>query len=242
MKSLKKIKSLLTKEDIIFHLTMPERSIYADFYNNCQTLNRSSSFYMYTIEQMMNEYNRLLHKIYDNSYFINSINKYQEKLSIYKEILNEFDNRIYFKKMPLFVNDINSFFYIQRHFSTSRTEISITIRQKDWNYQHLYFDVDKKYTKIINYLGFLNKFQYDILYNYNNSLSDYLYYRIEIHPQYLNIDSLKDQLYYIITDYINENKNVNIDEIKNNWLLPEFTDKDMNYFSSCLAKKLLMKI
>lgn len=242
MKSFKQIQSIISKEDLIFNPTTIIRHIYGSFYNKLTELTKISVLYTYSMEEITGECNQLLQNLYTNPYFIDSINAYQKKLSIYKSLLNEFDNKLYYNKVPFAVNDINSFFYVQQYFNSNYEKIFITIQHKNWNYQYLYFDIDRKYTKIINYLGFLNKFQYEILVQWNDSLSNYLGHRMEMHPKYLDMNSLKDQLYYIITDYINENTNVSIDDIKKHWLLPEFTDKDNQYFNSCLAKKLLKNL
>jgi len=242
MKSFKQIQSTISKDDIIFHPTTTICHIYGLFYNKLIELTNISMLYTYNMEQITNECNQLLQTIYTNPYFIESINVYNKKLSIYKNLLNDYSNTLYYNKIPFTVSDINSFFYIQQYMYSSKEEIYMTIQHKNWNYQFLYFDINKKYTSIINYLGFLNKFQYNILYTYNTNLSNYLFHKIQIHPLYLDKNNLQNQLYAIITDFIRENNNCTINDIKEHWLLPDFTNKDNKYFISCLAKKLLKKL
>ena len=242
MRTFKEIQSLIEKEDLIFKSMNVFNNLYGEFYNACEQLNKLSSLYIYNYNEMQEEYKKLLLKIYTNVNFSESYEKYHNKLNTYKSILKDLNGTLKYKNAILNINNINSFFIVEREYYSSREEIYMVINNKKYKTKYLYYKTHKKYTKIINYLGLLNEFQYNILMNNNSSLSSYLFFKLNLTPQHLSINDLREQLYSIITDYIFDKNNITINDIKKHWLLPKFTNTDVNYFNKIFAKTLLAKI
>ena len=237
--SLKKIQSLLSKKDIVFEYSGSINLLYTYYYNELKDINQLSQLYVNNITTMQNNYNRVLQILYNKQEFIDSYNYYHQKLQIYKDILKDLNGQMYYGKELIDYNAINSFFINTRISNySSIEENTMIINNKQLSYKYLYFDVEKEYTDIINYLGFLNKFQYDIIYYYKSDLSSYLFNHLVILPQYLELDNLYKYIYVIIPEYLQKN-NLTIEEIKDHWLMPKFTNKDQLFINKILSKKLL---
>ena len=161
-------------------------------------------------------------------------NKRFNNLYKYKNELNQLNNIFYYNNNEINIDNITNLWrYINNTFY-------LEINNKLIHYNNLYFDIDKNNTDKINYLGFLNKFQYDILHQItHNSYQVYLMVNIQINPLNLSTQYLRTSLYKLVNNYPSI---ITINIIKKYWLLSEFTDIDEYEINKIFANSFIMKI
>ena len=165
-----------------------------------------------------------------NTEFITNQRIFKDKTAKFKQYLLSLPQeiKIFYIDKLIDINDINSVFIEFPNLGSHMRHINILINNTFVLYKYMNIDIDKKYTSIINDLGFLCRYQYNRL--YNTKLHFYIYHE----PDLLTTEYLKTQLYEYCSKHPKE-----IKQIVQNWILPEFTDEDRHYLDSISAKELL---
>ena len=229
----------MNKQDLIYNIPVNIQSLY----NRYIDLAKFHLNYTFLLMIDYNNVQELINKFNTHPDVILMKNEYNKKVLNYKAALKNLNGKLYitipFTK-EIDIDNITGLWMRQSPNNSNRDQYFLCINNKLVDNTNLYFDVDKNKTEEINQLGFLNKFQYDILYNNsdNNRYLNYLRIYLFIDPLILSAEYLRAQLLTII----NNLSYTNVDIIKKYWLLPEFTKEDQYKIDDVLSKKLLSKI
>ena len=145
------------------------------------------------------------------------------------------------------IDDIQSLWMVYQYYSNNSQHYYLYIQHKQILFNELYIDVDKQYTELINNLGFLHRYQYDIIYNsyslnensIKNKYVNALCLHFNLNPQTLTFNELKKITFATIKSFITNKHKLTQHIIKKYWLLPKFTNKDLLEVNSIFANNLL---
>ena len=225
----------MTKKDIIITIPDDLRATYTQLYNNLQFKN---IFFYFN-----NDYCNLLSCFFSSQKYQHYIDIFNKQLNQFKLTLQNLNGHLYHDNKIININDIQSVWIPSNYFSNFQSysniiQYFIKINDIFIDSSRFYFSGKKKDTQQINELGFLNKFQYDILYNNKNNdqYLKILKMHYESNPYLLNDNYLLELQLYAI-EYIWE-RNINI--IKKYWLCSKLT-KDNLYKINNIQSKFLLK-
>ena len=226
----------LTKENIIINNLYQIYSLYTDLIHNNINLNK---LLISSKEDIMNSINTF----YSYPEVISLLNKNSKNLSIFKKTLNSINAQLYNINKLIDINNINSLWLIEHNAFATRSFYYLYINNKPIYFNDLYIDTDIQYTEVINNLGFLHKFQYNIINGLYNEYCKQLNIYFDLTPQTLCFSNLKDLLFKTIQYYLNTTTEyIDISIIKKYWLLPYFTNDDELEINKLFSKKLLNQI
>ena len=164
---------------------------------------------------------------------------YSQQLKNFKDILHQINNETNMiitanvtDNKIVNIDDINSLFVYQIDQFANSGNYYLLINDLFIASQNIYVCIDKKYTEIINYLGFLCDYQYKYIYQHPNA-----YWDIHIDPASLTVDSLRKGLHECM-----KHKSALLQNIKDNWPLDTWTEFDQQCFDKIQADKLLQKL
>lgn len=164
---------------------------------------------------------------------------YSQQLKNFKDILHEINNETSMiitanvtDNKIINIDDINSLFVYQIDQFANSGNYYLLIKDLFIASQNIYVCIDKKYTEIINYLGFLCDYQYKYIYQHPNA-----YWNIHIDPALLTVDYLRKGLHECM-----KHKSALLQNIKDNWPLETWTESDQQCFDKIQADKLLQKL
>lgn len=195
--------------------------------NSCADSNLYNLLYS---NDNLNNLKKFIDNFLINTEFITNQKIFKNKTAKFKQYLLSLPQeiKIFYVNKLIDINDINSVFIEFPNIGSSIRNIYLLINNEFILYKYINIDIDKKYTSAINNLGFLCRYQYNIMYNTK------LHFYIRHEPDLLTTEYLKTQLYEYCSKHPQE-----IKRIVQNWILPEFTDEDRHYLDFISAKELL---
>ena len=230
---------MLSKNDIIYNIPPKVKQLY-NHYIQLAKFKLTYKFLLISnynnVCELINEFTNHEDVLAMKTEYNNKVLKFKQHLKKLNGELNskliEFDNQIN-------IDDITGLWELQSTNNSNIIQYFLPVKHLWIDSNDLYFNVDKDKTEEINQLGFLNKFQYDILHTKdNNQYLNALKLRLNINPLNLCSEYLRTNMLNIIKDLSYND----IEIIKKYWLLSEFTDKDLYDINNIFANKLLSKI
>lgn len=228
----------MDKTDIIYNIPENVQSLY----NRYIQLAKFHLAYRFLLLIDYNNVQDLINQFTNHEDVLAMKKEYNNKVLNYKNELKNLNGKLY-TDIPeireIKIDNITGLWMSNEITNSNMLQYYLPINGKLIDSNNLFFDVDNDKTEQINLLGFLNKFQYNILHmRDNNHYLNYLKVYMHINPLNLNSKYLKDNILRIIKDLSFND----IDVIKKYWLLSEFTDKDLYDIDNIFANKLLIKI
>jgi len=229
----------LNKNDIIYNIPYEIKYLY----NKYIQLAKFKLNYQFLLISDYDKVYELIHNFTNHKDVLAMRNEYNNKVLIFKQYLKNLGGILYHNipsKHSINIDDITGLWELQSTNNSNIIQYYLSVNNLFINSTDLYFNVERNKTERINQLGFLNEFQYNILYTIkdNNQYLNALKLRLDINPLNLCSKYLKANMLQIIKDLSYND----INGIKEYWLLPEFTDKDLWDINNIFANKLLIKI